>query len=351
MLHGAAIGLGGAAVLVALAAAVRLDGGSMVAATAAAVLVAAIGAAVTATRQRAREARYAEVRAAIDEVGRRDRDGPLPAVTLAGPDDVATLRLAAGALLSGAEDLRGRSVTARAVSDHGERERSELLTALRHELRTPLNAILGFANVLLREIDGPLGPDARDDVRTIHAAGEHLLALFTDVLDLSALESGGIALARTDVDLRVTLEETVRLLEGQRKGKPVTLRVEVEGTPRADADPTRLRQIVMNLGTNALKFTERGEIVFRAVAEADEVHVVVRDTGVGIARQELAGLFEEYAQAGDIRRRARGSGLGLAICRRLAELHGGRVWAESELGAGSTFHVVLPRARDVEGGA
>jgi len=336
-------GLAGAALLVALALAAGVDWISVVASAAAAAAVAVIGVSLAGMHTGTRDQAYAELAETLDAIRRDEQPRE---VRLSAPEDVVALCHSVAVVAGRMQDLRARSVRAHAALERAERERDELLTALRHELRTPLNAILGFADVLLREIDGPLGKDAQEDAQTIHAAGEHLLALFTDVLDLSALEGGTTSLAPVSCDVTTLLEDTVRLLEGQRKDKQVQLRVETIGRPHAFADPTRLTQVVTNLGTNALKATERGEIVFRSWREGDEVRVVVRDTGVGIARSELATLFEEYAQAGDLRRRHRGSGLGLAICRRLVELHGGRIWVESELGSGSSFQVALPAAKE-----
>jgi signal transduction histidine kinase len=258
-------------------------------------------------------------------------------------DETAGLARALAALRKKIAEGRARDERAREDAQEADRYKTDFLTAVSHELRTPLNAILGFADVLLRELDGPLTPGAREDVATIHTAGANLRALFEDVIDLSALNSSRVTLVREEVDVAPLLEETRRLLEGQRRDRPIELRVEVaENTPPVSADPKRLRQILTNLGTNALKFTERGSVTFEARGEGDEVVVVVRDTGAGITRGDLETLFTEYTQVGDVSRRTRGTGLGLAICKQLVELHGGSVRAESAFGQGSAFTVRLP---------
>src|SRR5690606_35334363 len=174
-------------------------------------------------------------------------------------------------------------------------------------------------------IEGPLNEGQREDLRMIRASGEHLLSLFTNVLDFSALASGRIQLNLEWVDPREVLNEVASLLEGQRQGKPVAIVVDYpDFLPEIEADPTRLRQIVMNLGTNALKFTPRGEVRLLARFNGRELMLGVRDTGVGIAAADLPLLFEEFTQVGAHEHSRRGSGLGLSIVKHLAELHGGR---------------------------
>ena len=295
----------------------------------------------------ARTTRDAERRAAEDALllGRAT-DARVPLGAISALDETATLARALAALRTKIAEGRARDARAREEAEEADRYKSDFLMAVSHELRTPLNAILGFADVLLRELDGPLSEGAREDVATIHGAGSHLRDLFEDVIDLSALASSRVTLQREEVDVGPLLEETCRLLEGQRRGKPVALRVVVaEGTPRADADPKRVRQIVTNLGTNALKFTEQGEITFEARGAEEWVEIVVRDTGSGITRSELETLFIEYSQVGDVKRRTRGTGLGLAICKQLSELHGGSIKVESDFGQGSAFVVRLPMYR------
>jgi signal transduction histidine kinase len=205
--------------------------------------------------------------------------------------------------------------------------------------------------VLLQELEGPLSEGQREDLRMIRASGEHLLALFNNVLDFSALATGRMQLNLETVDVADVLQEIASLLEGQRQGKPVAIVVDVpDFLPEVEADPTRLRQIVMNLGSNALKFTDAGEVRLAARFNGREVAISVRDTGVGIAEEDLPLLFEEFSQVGSPEASPVGSsGLGLSIVRQLTRLHGGQISVDSQYGAGSIFTVTLPLPS--EGGA
>jgi len=261
-------------------------------------------------------------------------------------DEVGELTRAFETLRVGFIEKVERHRRAREQAEEADRYKTEFLTTVSHELRTPLNSILGFAQVLLEELDGPLTESQREDIRMIQSSGEHLLALFNDVLDLSAMASGRIELRHERTDLGPIFAETVRLLEAQRGARAVEIRTDIApDVPPVSVDPKRLRQILMNLATNALKFTSQGEIALEARARRAEVVVTVRDTGCGIAAEELPTIFEEFTQAGAPRRRQGGAGLGLAIVKRLIELHGGRIWAESQVGVGSSFHVSLPTWR------
>jgi signal transduction histidine kinase len=261
-------------------------------------------------------------------------------------DEVGALTRAFEQLRQGyLEQLRRERAAYRQAED-ADRYKSEFLTTVSHELRTPLNAILGFTEVLLQEIEGPLSEGQREDLRMIRASGEHLLALFNNVLDFSALASGRMQLNLEDVDVAEVLHEIASLLEGQRQGKPVAITVDVPAfLPEVEADPTRLRQIVMNLGSNALKFTTEGEVRLSARFNGREVSISVRDTGVGIAEEDLPLLFEEFSQVGGAEfTRPGSSGLGLSIVRQLTRLHGGEIVVDSEHGHGSTFTITLKPA-------
>jgi signal transduction histidine kinase len=229
-----------------------------------------------------------------------------------------------------------------------DRERSAFLSALSHELRTPLNAILGFTEVLLSEVDGPLDDEARENLIVVRGSGEHLRALIDDILDLSALESGELRLNLGDVDVYPIVAEVVR--EGRvgaaAKGLVISL---VGGPARAYADERRVRQIIGNIVGNAVKYTEHGRVDVRLALDAEHVVVDVSDTGPGIAPEEHEAIFQEYFQSREARTRRTGTGLGLAIARRLCEMHGGHIEVTSEIGKGSTFRVVLPIASRPEG--
>ena len=259
-----------------------------------------------------------------------------------------------GALTRAFEELRrsyleqlSRERMAHRQAQEADRYKSEFLTTVSHELRTPLNAILGFTEVLLAELEGPLTDGQREDLRMIRASGEHLLSLFNNVLEVSALASGRLKLHLDRVDMRELLDEVASLLEGQRRGRPVAIRVDAPwDMPEVMADPVRMRQIVLNLGTNALKFTHSGEVVLCARVKPHELTLCVRDTGIGITPDNLPHLFEEFTQVGQREHELRGSGLGLSIVQKLTRLHGGHVSVESEPGRGSSFTVVIPRGQD-----
>jgi len=217
-------------------------------------------------------------------------------------------------------------------------ERSAFLAALSHELRTPLNAILGFADVLLSEVEGTLDPETREELGVIRTSASHLRSLIDDILELSALESGGLKLAREAVDVYAIAEEVVREQRPLADAKNLALSVEGMNGAISDADPRRLRQVIGNIVGNAIKFTQKGSV--RVVVEDNgggEVVVHTIDTGPGIAPAERAAIFEEYAQAGDTAARRKGTGLGLAIARRLLRMHGGEIELSSVVGEGSRF--------------
>jgi signal transduction histidine kinase len=228
-----------------------------------------------------------------------------------------------------------------------DRDRAAFLAAVSHELRSPLNAILGFADILMAEVDGPLSAEAREEMEQIRGSGKHLLDLINDILELSALESGQLRLTRARVDLRAVASDVVREAQGLVGARPVTVRLEgEEASVYALADARRIRQILTNLVGNAVKFTQEGEVVVAVVREGRLASMRVRDTGPGIGAPERAVIFQEYKQTKAERARRRGTGLGLAITRRLVMMHGGTIQLESEVGRGSTFHVLLPAYRE-----
>ena len=221
----------------------------------------------------------------------------------------------------------------------------DFLAVMSHELRTPLNTILGFSDLLLEGLEGPINPGQREDLRIIRESGDHLLGLVNDILDLSALRAGQVKLEFADVDLvalgRMVLDEA----EGQRRDKPVRLATSYPGerfVVRGDA--RLLRRVLQNVVGNALKFTQQGEVQLTIREAGEWAELEVRDTGPGIPAEALSRIFEEYQQAGDARAKREGTGLGLAIARQFVELHRGRIEARSRIGHGSTFTVRIPVA-------
>lgn len=227
-----------------------------------------------------------------------------------------------------------------------EEAKGEFLATISHELRTPLNAILGTAGLLL---ESRLERHTRESVRTIQGASRALLAIINDLLDYASLEEGGLRLHRVGFDLAEIFEETLDLLsiQAEEKGIDLVLRLPPFLERRFLGDPDRIRQVVLNLLGNALKFTERGHVLVsvervREVGEIFEFQVNIEDTGIGITEDKQARLFERFSQADSgITRRYGGTGLGLAISRKLVELMGGRIGLESRLGVGSWFWFTL----------
>jgi signal transduction histidine kinase len=222
-----------------------------------------------------------------------------------------------------------------------------------HELRTPLNAIIGFSEVLTERMFGEVNDKQMEYLQDIHSSGQHLLALINDVLDLSKIEAGKMELDLSCFDLGLLLEHSATLVRerAQRHGLSLELQVD-EGLGEWVADARKVKQVVVNLLSNAVKFTPNGGRVSVRARHlnganghaGDWAEVSVSDTGVGIAREDQALVFEEFRQAGgDVLRKAEGTGLGLALVKRFVELHGGTVTLDSEPGRGSTFRFTLPQ--------
>jgi signal transduction histidine kinase len=288
----------------------------------------------------------------VDELGRRIReiasrgreaaDNARDLVPVQSLDEVGALAAAFNGLVERFAQAERAYADALARVEEIDRERSTFLATVSHELRSPLNAILGFADILLSEVDGPLRGEAKEEVAVIKQSGLHLLGLINDILELSAIASGQLRLQKTNVDLVPLADEVVREATGAVGEKQITLHVMGAEHANATVDPRRVRQILTNLVGNAVKFTPKGEVVVTVDADAHYVTMRVRDTGPGIPANEREAIFAEYAQAGDRRARRRGTGLGLAIARRLAMMHGGTIHLESEVGVGSTFVLRLP---------
>jgi len=225
--------------------------------------------------------------------------------------------------------------------------KSDFLANMSHELRTPLNSIIGFSDMLLTEDIGTLAPMQRDFLETVARNGRHLLALISELLDLSKIEAGQLRLTLEPLDLRDLVREAAETVRAQTEQRRHRLDLDLPEEPlRVTADRLRVRQVLLNLLSNAIKFTpEGGRLRIVGRAENGGARVEVSDTGIGIAPTDQPKLFREFVQLdASASRQYEGTGLGLALCLRLVELHGGRIGVESDLGRGSTFWFTLPHA-------
>ncbi|MFW5691728.1 MAG: GAF domain-containing protein [Chloroflexota bacterium] len=226
-----------------------------------------------------------------------------------------------------------------------DRLKSQFLANMSHELRTPLNSIIGYSEVLLDGVDGELTEDAEEDIEAIHNSGKHLLSIINEILDLAKIEAGEMKLDCKPLNLIASVQEIIKTGQVLVKEKDVILEmVQETEVPEVYADAIRLRQILWNLVSNAIKFTEEGSVrVHINMHDETSVEVVVRDTGVGMTTDDVARIFERFSQVdGSSTRRAGGTGLGLTITRQLIEMHGGEIRVDSEPGVGSTFSFTIP---------
>ena len=227
--------------------------------------------------------------------------------------------------------------------------KTQFLANMSHELRTPLNSIIGFSRVILKGIDGPVTDLQEQDLNAIYNSGQHLLSLINDILDLSKIEAGKMELAIEEVDLSDMINSVMSTAVGLTKEKPIELQRDVDSDlPLAHIDRTRIRQVLINLISNAAKFTEEGFIRVSAHKDVNTdgssiIKLTVADSGPGIAPEDQQKLFKPFSQVdASPTRKSGGTGLGLSISRHLVELHGGTLEVQSQLGQGSTFSVSLP---------
>lgn len=222
--------------------------------------------------------------------------------------------------------------------------KTQFLANMSHELRTPLNSIIGFSRVILKGIDGPLTELQKTDLTSIHNSGQHLLGLINNILDLSKIEAGKMELNFEEVELEPIIKGVMSTAIALVKDRPITLHQDIsESLPPVWADPTRIRQIILNLVSNACKFTDEGRVTISAHADQEKVTITVSDTGIGIPEENLTSIFEEFTQVdSSTTRKVGGTGLGLPISRHFVEMHQGQIWVESKLGYGSTFNFFIP---------
>jgi len=228
------------------------------------------------------------------------------------------------------------------------RLKSEFLANMSHEIRTPMNAVINFSSLILDGSYGEINEELRDAVEEIDKNGVALLSLINDILDLAKIEAGAMKLEITECEPEALLQTALSGLEYEAEEKGLNLSTEVErGLPTLKVDERRLTQhVLVNLIENAIKFTAEGEIRVGARREDGDIQFWVSDTGIGISVDEQENIFESFRQVdGSVTRVAQGSGLGLTIVRRFVEMHGGRIWVESELGKGATFRFTIPVRR------
>jgi signal transduction histidine kinase len=276
--------------------------------------------------------------ARLDEIAEGDFGGQLD---VPNRDEIGSLAAKVNRMSDQLEQLYGELETA-------SRHKSDFLATMSHELRTPLNAIIGFSEVLHEQMFGELNERQLAYVNDVLEAGQHLLSLINDVLDLAKIEAGRLDLQVSQVVIPDVLRGALSMHSERASRGDLELNLTTEPEQiTIPADERRLRQIVFNLVSNAVKFTPAGgRVDVSARLKDGEVEIAVADTGPGIAAGDLEAIFKEFEQTSE-GKQLEGTGLGLPLSRKLAELHGGRLWAESRPGHGSTFHLILPIAQEV----
>jgi signal transduction histidine kinase len=237
-------------------------------------------------------------------------------------------------------EIEAKSQELAVASQH----KSQFLANMSHELRTPLNAILGYTELILDDIYGEVPGKMRGVLDRVQSNGKHLLGLINDVLDLSKIEAGQLTLSLGDYSIKQVVHNVFAAVESLAQAKQLALKVDLpKDLPTARGDERRLTQVLLNLVGNAIKFTDQGEVAIKASASNGAYTLSVCDTGPGISSADQAKIFEEFQQAdSSATKKKGGTGLGLSIARKIIEMHGGRIWVDSEVGRGATFSFTVP---------
>ncbi len=267
-------------------------------------------------------------------------------------DELSVLQILSDQIAVAIENARAYEMSQKAVSEMQELDRvkSQFLANMSHELRTPLNSVIGFSRVILKGIDGPINDVQEQDINAIYKSGMHLLTMINEILDLSKIDAGKMELQLEPINLSDIVNSVISSTSGLVKEKSIELIQKIPATlPRLMMDETRISQVLINLISNAVKFTEKGSITVEAKITENpfgkkEVLVTVTDTGIGIAPADQVKLFQRFSQVDDSpTRKTGGTGLGLSISRSLIEMHGGQIGLmSSEVGKGSVFYFTLP---------
>jgi signal transduction histidine kinase len=265
-------------------------------------------------------------------------------ISVSGRDEVGQLAKSFNEMAESIEQREENLQAARAQAERANQVKSAFLASMSHELRTPLNGIINFTGFVADEMLGPVNEKQGQFLRDAIVNAEHLLSLINDVLDISKIEAGSLRLfVENNIDLAKEIDTVARTGETLLEDKPVTLSVDIQGPLLPiQGDKRRIRQIILNLVSNACKFTDEGSVTITARQTDESVFITVRDTGPGIDAKDHETVFGTFLQTETGLRKGGGTGLGLPISKKLAEAHGGRLWLESELGKGAAFFVVLP---------
>lgn len=267
------------------------------------------------------------------------------------PDDLNVLQILADQVAIAIDNARSYELSQQAVSEMRKIDqlRTQFLANMSHELRTPLNSIIGFSRVILKGIDGPVTDLQQQDLSAIYNSGQHLLGLINDVLDMAKIEAGKMELSFDEINISDIITSVMSTASGLVKDKPIKLVRNIQDNlPAVHADAIRVRQVLLNLLSNAAKFTDQGEISVDASVQpgpagASEILISVSDTGPGISEEDQVKLFQAFSQVDNSpTRKTGGTGLGLSISQQLVQMHGGRIGVHSEVNKGSTFYFTLP---------